>query len=83
MANELLFKETVEVYGSILGMGTLHVAMCSEEQETAEIWICTKTPRVSPANIHVNQSNCKTALQINGQDKHTHSFLSLSNKALE
>lgn len=61
MASDWLFKETVQVYGSILDMGTLYVAtLCSKEQVAAEIWICTKTPGISPTSIYVNQSSCKT-----------------------
>lgn len=53
MASDLLFKETIQVYGSIWGMGTFYVAMYSEEQVAAEIWICTKTPGISANNIRV------------------------------
>lgn len=63
-----------------LGMGTVYIAMHSVEQVAAEVQICTKTLGIPAANIHVNQSNCNTPLQLHCQDKPPLPFLSPSNK---
>lgn len=62
-------------------MGKVYIAMYSPEQVAAEIQICTKTLGIPATNIYVNQSNCKTPLQISGQDKPPLPFIFLSDKA--